>query len=77
MSPEVANLSYSKTGDGNVKIVVAVHRDEPTRRRYCHPARQPGDDRVSPDHGAVLQRESGFPSGSLPPTARRRPRFPT
>jgi ATP phosphoribosyltransferase len=26
---EVANLSYSKTGDGNVKIVVAVHRDEP------------------------------------------------
>ncbi|CVK34583.1 ATP phosphoribosyltransferase [Methanoculleus bourgensis] len=25
---EVANLSYSKTGDGNVKIVVAVHRDE-------------------------------------------------
>jgi len=26
---EVANLSYSKAGDGNVKIVVAVHRDEP------------------------------------------------
>jgi len=26
---EVANLSYSKTGDGNVKIVGAVHRDEP------------------------------------------------
>ncbi|MFY9170909.1 MAG: ATP phosphoribosyltransferase [Candidatus Methanoculleus thermohydrogenotrophicum] len=26
---EVANLSYSKTGDGNVRIVVAVHRDEP------------------------------------------------
>lgn len=26
---EVANLSYSKTGDGNVKIVVAVHRDGP------------------------------------------------
>jgi ATP phosphoribosyltransferase len=26
---EVASLSYSKTGDGNVKIVVAVHRDEP------------------------------------------------
>ncbi len=26
---EIANLSYSKTGDGNVKIVVAVHRDEP------------------------------------------------
>ena len=26
---EVANLSYSKTGEGNVKIVVAVHRDEP------------------------------------------------
>ncbi|MDN7011967.1 ATP phosphoribosyltransferase [Methanoculleus sp. FWC-SCC3] len=25
---EVANLSYSKTGDGNVKIVVAVHHDE-------------------------------------------------
>jgi ATP phosphoribosyltransferase len=25
---EVANLSYSKTGEGNVKIVVAVHRDE-------------------------------------------------
>ncbi|MDV2480936.1 ATP phosphoribosyltransferase [Methanoculleus sp. Wushi-C6] len=25
---EVANLSYSKTGDGNVKIVVAVHREE-------------------------------------------------
>jgi ATP phosphoribosyltransferase len=26
---EVADLSYSKTGEGNVKIVVAVHRDEP------------------------------------------------
>jgi ATP phosphoribosyltransferase len=26
---EVANLSYSKTGEGNVRIVVAVHRDEP------------------------------------------------
>jgi len=26
---EVAKLSYSKTGEGNVKIVVAVHRDEP------------------------------------------------
>jgi len=26
---EVARLTYSKTGEGNVKIVVAVHRDEP------------------------------------------------
>ncbi|OPY37329.1 MAG: ATP phosphoribosyltransferase [Methanoregula sp. PtaU1.Bin051] len=26
---EVANLSYSKTGEGNVRIVIAVHRDEP------------------------------------------------
>jgi ATP phosphoribosyltransferase len=26
---EVSPLSYSKTGEGNVKIVVAVHRDEP------------------------------------------------
>jgi ATP phosphoribosyltransferase len=26
---EVANLSYSKTGEGNVRIVVAVHHDEP------------------------------------------------
>ncbi len=26
---ELANLSYSKTGEGNVKIVVAVHRDDP------------------------------------------------
>lgn len=26
---EVANLSYSKTGEGNVRIVVAVHQDEP------------------------------------------------
>jgi ATP phosphoribosyltransferase len=26
---EVAALSYSKTGEGNVKIVIAVHRDEP------------------------------------------------
>jgi ATP phosphoribosyltransferase len=26
---EIANLSYSKTGEGNVKIVVAVYRDEP------------------------------------------------
>jgi len=26
---EVANLSYSKKGEGNVRIVVAVHRDEP------------------------------------------------
>jgi ATP phosphoribosyltransferase len=25
---EVANLSYSKTGEGNVRIVVAVHHDE-------------------------------------------------
>jgi ATP phosphoribosyltransferase len=25
---EVADLSYSKTGEGNVKIVIAVHRDE-------------------------------------------------
>ena len=26
---EVANLSYSKSGEGNVRIVVAVHHDEP------------------------------------------------
>jgi ATP phosphoribosyltransferase len=26
---EVAALTYSKTGEGNVKIVIAVHRDEP------------------------------------------------
>src|SRR5690606_34420235 len=26
---EVARLNYSKTGEGTVKIVVAVHRDEP------------------------------------------------
>lgn len=26
---EIAKLNYSKTGEGNVKIVVAVHRDEP------------------------------------------------
>jgi len=26
---EVADLSYCKTGEGNVKIVIAVHRDEP------------------------------------------------
>lgn len=26
---EVANLSYSKAGEGNVRIVVAVHHDEP------------------------------------------------
>lgn len=26
---EIAKLNYSKTGQGNVKIVVAVHRDEP------------------------------------------------
>jgi len=26
---EVADLPYSKTGEGNVKIVIAVHRDEP------------------------------------------------
>ncbi|MDD1702653.1 MAG: ATP phosphoribosyltransferase [Methanoregula sp.] len=26
---EVADLSYSKTGEGNVKIVIAVQRDEP------------------------------------------------
>lgn len=26
---EVCSLSYSKTGEGNVRIVVAVHRDEP------------------------------------------------
>jgi len=32
---EVANLSYSKTGDGNVKIVVAVHRDEPIDNVRC------------------------------------------
>jgi len=32
---EVANLSYSKTGEGNVKIVVAVHRDEPIDNVSC------------------------------------------
>lgn len=26
---EVARLNYSKTGEGTVRIVVAVHRDEP------------------------------------------------
>ncbi|HOX35612.1 MAG TPA: ATP phosphoribosyltransferase [Methanoregulaceae archaeon] len=26
---EVAQLTYSKTGEGNVRIVIAVHRDEP------------------------------------------------
>ena len=26
---EIAKLNYSKTGQGNVKIVIAVHQDEP------------------------------------------------
>jgi ATP phosphoribosyltransferase len=29
---ELANLSYSKTGEGNVRIVIAVHQDEPISR---------------------------------------------
>ena len=29
---EVADLSYSKTGEGNVKIVIAVHHDEPIEK---------------------------------------------
>ncbi len=29
---EVANLSYSKTGEGNVKIVIAVHQNEDISR---------------------------------------------
>jgi ATP phosphoribosyltransferase len=29
---ELATLSYSKTGEGNVRIVIAVHQDEPISR---------------------------------------------
>ena len=57
---EVANLSYSKTGDGNVKIVVAVHRDEPIDDVT---AIRPGS-RVTTEHPRITERffnEIGVP----------------
>ena len=44
---EVAKLSYSKTGEGNVKIVVAVHRDEPIDDVSRIRPGQPGHHRIS------------------------------
>lgn len=49
---EVANLSYSKTGDGNVKIVVAVHRDEPIDDVF---AIQP-ESRVTTEYPRITER---------------------
>lgn len=49
---EVANLSYSKTGDGNVKIVVAVHRDEPIENAA---AIRP-DSRVTTEYPRITER---------------------
>jgi len=49
---EIANLSYSKTGEGNVKIVVAVHRDEPIKDVT---AIRPGS-RVTTEYPRVTER---------------------
>jgi len=49
---EVANLSYSKTGDGNVKIVVAVHHDEPIENAV---AIRPGS-RVTTEYPRITER---------------------
>jgi len=57
---EIANLSYSKTGDGNVKIVVAVHRDEPINSVA---AIRP-DSRVTTEYPRITERffkENGVP----------------
>ena len=57
---EIANLSYSKTGDGNVKIVVAVHRDEPIDSVA---AIRP-DSRVTTEYPRITERffkENGVP----------------
>ena len=57
---EIANLSYSKTGDGNVKIVVAVHRDEPIDSIA---AIRP-DSRVTTEYPRITERffkENGVP----------------
>jgi len=49
---EVANLSYSKTGEGNVKIVIAVHRDEPIEDvRQIRP-----DSRVTTEYPEMTKR---------------------
>ena len=57
---EIANLSYSKTGDGNVKIVVAVHRDEPIESVA---AIRPGS-RVTTEYPRITEKffkENGVP----------------
>lgn len=62
---EVANLSYSKTGDGNVKIVVAVHRDEPIENIA---AIRPGS-RVTTEYPQITERffkEAGVPVRLFP-----------
>jgi len=49
---EIANLSYSKTGEGNVKIVIAVHRDEPIEDvRQIRP-----DSRVTTEYPEMTRR---------------------
>ncbi|MDN5340631.1 MAG: phosphoribosyltransferase [Euryarchaeota archaeon] len=60
------NPSYSKTGDGNVKIVVAVHRDEPIEDVA---AIRPGS-RVTTEYPRITERffaELGVPVSLYPP----------
>ena len=74
---EVAKLNYSKTGEGTVRIVVAVHAADPADDGRGDPARGAGHDRVPPPDRAVLRRPRGSRSGSSRRTAPRRPRSPT
>jgi len=62
---EVARLSYSKGGEGNVRIVVAVHRDEPVETA----ARIRPGSRVTTEYPEITRRyfeELGIPVRLFP-----------
>jgi ATP phosphoribosyltransferase len=62
---EVARLSYSKGGEGNVRIVVAVHQDEPLE----NPAQIRPGSRVTTEYPEITRRyfeEMGIPVRLFP-----------
>jgi ATP phosphoribosyltransferase len=62
---EVARLSYSKGGEGNVRIVVAVHQDEPME----NPAQIRPGSRVTTEYPEITRRyfeEMGIPVRLFP-----------
>ena len=72
---ELAKLNYSKTGQGNVKIVIAVHRDMPITKVE----EIPPDSRVTTEYPEMTREffgRLGIPVSSFIPTAQARRKSP-